>query len=111
MPELATILIVEDLPDDALLLRHALKRAGIRNPIQEVPHGRVAVDYLLGVGQFANRAAFPLPALIIAGYRVSPLGGVELIEWMQQQPQFRDIPVAILSGIGSEQDMARAYAA
>jgi len=60
-----TILQVEDDPDDVFLLRHAMDRVGFMNPVQAANDGQQAIDYLRGVGEFADRRKFPLPCLVL----------------------------------------------
>ena len=40
------ILIVEDDEDDVILLREAIRKAQVRNPIQVLMDGEEAIDYL-----------------------------------------------------------------
>jgi CheY-like chemotaxis protein len=56
----ATILIVEDNRDDALLIQRALRRANLINPLQVVANGEQAIGYLTGDGPYADRSSYPL---------------------------------------------------
>ena len=56
----ATILIVEDNRDDALLIQRALRRANLINPLQVVANGEQAIGYLKGDGPYADRSSYPL---------------------------------------------------
>src|SRR2546423_9459915 len=60
-----TILQVEDDPNDVFLFKHAMKRAGLANPVQIATDGQEAIDYLYGEGKFADRAKFPYPCLVL----------------------------------------------
>jgi two-component system response regulator len=55
-----TILQVEDDPNDVFLLRHAMKQAGVANPIQVATDGQQAIDYLRG-----NQPQNFLPCLVL----------------------------------------------
>ena len=55
-----TILQVEDDPNDVFLLQHAMRKAGVANPIQVVTDGQEAIDYLYGADKFADREKFPV---------------------------------------------------
>ena len=50
-----TILQVEDDPNDVFLLKHAMKKTGMANPMQVASDGQEAIDYLSGAGKFADR--------------------------------------------------------
>lgn len=54
-----TILIVEDDPNDVRILKKALEREDINNPLQVVHDGQEAIDYLRGEGQYCDRIRFP----------------------------------------------------
>jgi hypothetical protein len=68
----ATILLVEDSEDDFLLFNRALRATGLPFHAKRVESCLEARDYLLGVGAFSNRAAYPFPKLIIAVRRSIP---------------------------------------
>lgn len=65
-----TILIVEDDQDDVTLLRMALSREHINNPIQTVADGEEAIDYLRGNGKFQDRSKFPFPSIIFTDLKM-----------------------------------------
>ena len=58
-----TILIVEDSPDDAMVIELTFRRAGISNPLVFVEDGAMAVDYLLGRQRYQDRDRWPVPVL------------------------------------------------
>ncbi len=60
-----TILVVEDTEDDVFFLKRALKSASIPNPVQVVDDGQKALDYLSGVGIYADRDLYPIPFLVL----------------------------------------------
>jgi len=62
---LPTILLVEDTPSDAALIRHGFDKTNVLNPIVWVKNGQEALAYLSGLGQYGDRIRYPLPALIL----------------------------------------------
>ena len=104
------ILIAEDDEDEALLLEHALKAIGISNPVLMVDNGEHVIAYLKGEGQFADRATFPLPAVLITDLKMPAVGGFELLEWLRHNPRFAIIPTLVFSNSSEPQDIQRAYA-
>ncbi len=104
------ILIAEDDEDEALLLEHALKAIGVSNPVLIVDNGEHVIAYLKGEGQFADRAAFPLPAVLITDLKMPAVDGFELLEWLRHHSQFAIIPTLVFSNSSEPQDVQRAYA-
>jgi CheY-like chemotaxis protein len=89
------ILYVEDEQSDVLLLRMALERAGLTNPVHITVDGAEAIDYLAGNGPFADRSQHPLPALVLLDLNLPKKSGFDVLSWIRQQPQFASLPVVI----------------
>lgn len=103
-----TILQVEDDSNDVFLLLHAMKQAGVANPIQVATDGQQAIDYLKGVGKFADRDEFPLPCLVLLDLKLPHVMGLNVLKWIRQQPG-APLVVVMLSASGEEADIAAAY--
>jgi len=84
---LKTILLVDDDANDVFLLRHAMKKAGLTNPMQVVSDGQEAIDYLKGVGKFADRETFPLPILLLMDLKLPYVMGLDVLRWIGTQPR------------------------
>jgi CheY-like chemotaxis protein len=109
MSESQTILIVEDNPTDAMLIRRAFAKLNIANPVQVVADGDRAVDYLSGRDGYADRTQFPLPALILLDLKLPRRSGLEVLEWLRSQDGLRRLPVVMLTSSRQSQDVNRAY--
>ncbi|HWY77635.1 MAG TPA: response regulator [Verrucomicrobiae bacterium] len=103
-----TILQVEDDENDVMLLQHAMTKAGVENPIQVANDGQEAIDYLKGVGKFANRAKFPMPSLILLDLKLPYVMGLDVLKWIRQQPRMA-LAVVLLTASSEEADIATAY--
>lgn len=103
------VLIAEDNPDDAILLRRAIEKAGIVARIKIVADGEEMLLYLQGRGAFANRVANPLPALIILDLKMPRKSGLEVLDWMNQNPEVAVVPTIVLSASNLENDVRAAY--
>jgi len=103
------ILQVEDEDADINLIRFAFKRVGINNPHVAVTDGQMAVDYLSGEGDYADRKTHPLPSLVLLDLKLPKLGGMEVLAWIRQQPTLRRLVVIILSSSAQAGDLERAY--
>ena len=104
-----TILLVEDNEDDILLIQRAFRRANLTNPLQVVRDGDQAIAYLGGEGQFHDRAAFPLPLLVLLDLKLPRRSGHEVLAWMRAQAGLRRIPVVVLTSSQEQIDVNRVY--
>jgi CheY-like chemotaxis protein len=102
------ILQVEDDPNDVFLLQHAMKKVGLANPIQVATDGRQAIDYLKGIGKFADRNKFPLPCLVLLDLKLPCVMGLEVLKWIREQPGVAPI-VLLLTASAEDADIAAAY--
>jgi CheY-like chemotaxis protein len=103
------ILIVEDNPTDVLLIKRAIGKAGLTHPLAVIPDGDAAVAYLAGTGAYADRRAHPLPGLILLDLKLPRRSGLEVLQWLKQEPPLRRIPVVVLTSSAENRDIARAY--
>lgn len=103
------ILLVEDDPNDVLLLKYAFQQAGITNRLEVVGDGQEAIEYLTGAARFADRKQHPLPGLILLDLKLPRKNGLEVLEWVRQQPSLRGVVVIMLTSSHHPQDVDRAY--
>ncbi len=103
------ILHVEDEEFDVLFLKRAFVQAGVPNPIEVARDGQEAIDYLSGVGAFSDRKRFPLPCLIILDLKMPRRNGMDVLEWLREEPEFACTTVIVFSSSGHERDVERAY--
>ena len=104
-----TILIAEDDPNDVMLLELAIRKNGITNPVRVVRDGEEAVEYLEGIGTYADRQAYPVPSIIITDVKMPRRSGLEVVEWVRKHPNCSIIPIVMLSGSRIENDVISAY--
>ena len=111
MDEDFIILLAEDEPNDALLIERALLRADIHNPVMVVRDGQEAIDYLEGIGPFADREQFPLPTLALLDIKMPKKNGLEVLEWVRHNGSggLKLMPVIIMSSSSIQEDIDRAY--
>ncbi len=104
-----TILLVEDDYNDVLLIRRALNKAQIANPLQVAEDGDQAVAYLAGEGPFANREAYPLPRVMLLDLKLPRRSGLEVLEWLRTRSGLGRLPVVVLTSSRESADVNRAY--
>jgi DNA-binding response OmpR family regulator len=102
------ILVVEDDPNDALLLERAFRKAGIPGFDRVLSDGEQVMAYLGGLGHYSDRRAFPLPSHLILDLKLPKVSGLELLTWIRGSREHRRLPIAILSSSGEQTDQVRA---
>jgi len=102
------ILQVEDDVNDVFLLRHAMAKAGVPNPIQVATDGQQAIDYLSGAGKFADRDTYPLPCLVLLDLKLPHVMGISVLKWIREQPD-STLVVIMLTASGEDADIVTAY--
>jgi CheY-like chemotaxis protein len=111
MNETAVVLLIEENIDDLYAFERGLRNADIRNPVRIVRHAAEARCYLEGVGVYANRQEYPLPALIVMDLLLKPEGtALQLLTAMRRQPHLKDIPlVAVGRRSTRREDVQRVF--
>lgn len=110
MKENSTVLIVEDEEHDVEFLKRAFTRAGIVNPVQVVTNGEEAMAYLTGSGDYADRARFPYPRVIVMDLKMPQMNGLELLRWIRANPHYHVVPTIVLTSSTSQADVDAAFA-
>jgi CheY-like chemotaxis protein len=103
------ILMAEDEPEQAELARRAFKKYCFINPIFIVSDGTEVLSYLLGEGNFANRDEYPLPSLLLLDLRMQRMHGFDVIRWVRAHPDFKELPIVVLSTSDELRDVNQAY--
>ena len=103
------ILLVEDDPNDALLLERAFRKAGLLYPLIIVSDGDQAVDFLQGIGKYRDRIKYPMPNLMLLDMKLPRRSGHEVLKWLRSRPGLRRLPVIVLTSSNEQRDVVAAY--
>jgi CheY-like chemotaxis protein len=103
------ILLAEDDPNDTLLIKRAFQKAGLGEVLKSVGDGEQAINYLRGVGQYADRARFPLPFLLLLDLKMPGTNGFEVLQWIRSQLDLKRLLVVVLTSSNLQADVDRAY--
>ncbi|HEV2394061.1 MAG TPA: response regulator [Verrucomicrobiae bacterium] len=101
---MASVLYVEDEENDVFFMRRSFDRAGLEGTLQVVLDGQAAIDYLAGNGPFANRQEHPLPEVVLLDLNLPMISGFQVLNWIRNQPQLRDLPVVVFSSSARPED-------
>ena len=102
-----TILLVDDDADCRLLIRDAIAECKVSNKVYEAGNGAEALDYLYQRGRFKG---VPRPGLVYMDIEMPGMDGQETLRQIRSNPDFREIPVVMMTGVSDEQQMKLAAA-
>ena len=108
-PPQPVILLVEDNPDDVLLLRREFERAGVTNTLHVVSRGPQAIAYLTGSGSYSDRTQYPFPELVLLDINMPGSDGLAVLRWIRRQPGFARLCVVVLSASHQTRDVDLAH--
>lgn len=105
-----TLLLVEDNPEDRILLSDAFRRTAPTMVLRCARDGEEAIDYLRGCGAFADRSASPAPDLVLLDLKLPKKSGFEVLAWIRGSVEHANLPVIVLTSSSEPCDIAQAYA-
>ena len=100
-----TILLVDDDEDCRMLIRDAISECKVSNSVFETSNGQEAMDFLYQRGRFAGS---PRPGLIYLDIEMPGLNGQAVLRQIKADPELRDIPVVMMTGVADERQMEEA---
>jgi two-component system response regulator len=103
------ILLVEDNPDDELLMLRALRKNNVTGEVVVARDGVEALDYLFGEGSYAGRDTTVMPQLILLDLKLPRIDGLEVLRRLRSDERTRLLPVVILTSSREQQDMLDGY--
>ncbi len=109
MDEAFPILIAEDDENDVIILERALREVGFRNPFHVCRDGSEVLAYFCGEGEFADRARFPFPRLLITDLKMPKVDGMQVLKWLYEHPECNLIPRIVLTASRQASDIQQAY--
>jgi len=103
------ILLVEDDPAHAEIIRRNFEDFRIANRLEHVSDGEEALDYLYRRGRFSDPLLSPRPGVILLDLRLPKVDGIEVLQTIKADPDLRRIPVVIVTTSAAEADKIKAY--
>jgi CheY-like chemotaxis protein len=104
-----TILLAEDNEDYALILKRAMAANGWKNPVQIVPDGNEAINYLSGEGKYADRDTYAFPYVMFLDIKMPKATGLDVLRWVKEHPKCSVLPTMMLSSSDEQRDVKLAY--
>ena len=82
----APVLLVEDDPSDFRLIQRAFSRLPEEIKMFRLTNGDDVVAYLAGEEPYENRAAHPMPSMVLLDLKLPRRSGFEVLQWLRRQP-------------------------
>ncbi|QLG48794.1 response regulator [Natrinema halophilum] len=101
-----TILVVEDNPGDARLIREVYDALDLTERLRIVSTGSDALDF---VNQRDEYADAPETDLVILDWHLPDMGGSDILEELNADPAHNHIPVIVSTGQLAEQEVRKVY--
>jgi two-component system response regulator len=102
----ASILLVEDNPDDADLTVRALRNNKLAIDLVIARDGAEALELLHGASQPTGRV---VPHLVLLDLNLPRIGGVEVLRRIRADERTRLLPVIVLTSSDEESDVVEGY--
>jgi two-component system, chemotaxis family, response regulator Rcp1 len=100
------ILMVEDDPASAQLLKYCCHDTRLRRYLHHVADGQEALSFLRKEGRYEHART---PDIVILDLNMPKMSGLDVLRAMKGDPQFRTIPVVIFSASLRPEDVEAAY--
>jgi CheY-like chemotaxis protein len=104
----APIMLIDDDRAHLLITQRYLEKAGADRPIISYANSEGALAYLEHAKNGTDSAR--IPALILCDLKMPMLGGLEILSWLKERPDFAGLPVVMLSTSDEPSDMSAAKA-
>jgi len=104
MIDAATILVADDSPDDVELLKRALQKAGLRNPVRYLSDGKEAIEYL-SRNPDAESVNAEWPLLLLLDLNMPRCSGLGVLDWIRQQPHLNHLPIIVFANSDHARDV------
>jgi CheY-like chemotaxis protein len=106
-----TFLLVEDDPNDVLMLEMEFRRVPAHIRMVAVSDGKEAMHYVERDGKFSNESKYPVPDVILLDLKMPRINGFEFLHWLRSESpaHYRFIPVVVMSSSALREDVDRAY--
>ena len=89
-------------------MRLAIQKAALPNPLFVARDGQEVLDYLAGEGPYSDRTRYPFPSLLLLDIKMPRLNGFDVLSWLQERPEFNQLPIVVLTTSNLDEDIKRA---
>ena len=101
--------MVDDDPDDRLLVQEALAECDFESELRFVQDGVELMDYLFRRDRFSAATDSPRPVFILLDLNMPKKDGREVLREIKMDPELKKIPVVVLTTSKADTDISRIY--
>jgi two-component system response regulator len=109
LQERIEIILVEDNPDDAALIKAALEENNIVNNVIHLKDGADALDFLFHEGAFATAAVNENPKIIMLDLNMPKVGGLEFLRKVKTEEKTKKIPIVVFTSSKDDPNLRECY--
>lgn len=100
------VLLVDDNPDAALIVREAIADSGMVKALHVVENGEAALDFLRAAGRYGHA---PRPGFVLLDLNLPGKNGLQVLREMKRDDRLKTIPVIVMSSSRSGADIRACY--
>ncbi|SDC29328.1 Response regulator receiver domain-containing protein [Sphingomonas sp. YR710] len=104
--EYVNILLVEDNPGDAMLVRESMRDIKLHNRLHHVSDGDEAMRFLRRTGEYTDAAR---PDLILLDLNLPGMSGREVLSAIKGDANLEVIPIVVMTSSSAERDIVESY--
>jgi CheY-like chemotaxis protein len=101
----AVLLVAEDDDGHFALIHKNLRRSGLKNQIIRFTDGQQVLDYFKTKEKAAQHAC-----ILLLDLRLPKISGLEVLEYLKTKPEFKRIPIIVLTTANAQQDVEQCHA-
>ena len=105
----STILVVDDDPNELILIEASFRAIGVVDPIHTIIGGREAIAYITGQGKYSDRNLYAYPTFITTDLKMPGADGFAVLEHLKNHPEWAVIPTVVLTSSRDRDDIKKAY--
>ena len=104
-----SILLIEDDPNDAALVRRALRKLNLSTDLTVLDDGDAAIRWFQEKDSAAWEQKMEWPWVVLLDIKMPRMTGMEVLEWLRRQARFCTLPVIAFTSSRETADIAQAY--
>lgn len=103
------IVIVEDNPTDAELMKRVLKKQNLGDKLVFLHDGVEALEFFLPQESSASAAGHDMARVILLDLKLPKVDGIEVLRRLKSDERTKRIPVVVLTSSSEARDLLAAY--